>query len=137
MKKFPKLRLDIAHFGSNTTWAPEKKKVDCEFLQNRKETIFALMKEYDNVYSDFSYTITSEEATLKFVEQIIQVPEVRERSMFGSDYWVVFDKGSLKDNQKKFLDIVKEKDEKVKLGLVDLLCKNNPIQYLFGKQPPF
>lgn len=130
MEKFPKLRLDIAHFGSNSTWAPDGKKVDkCELAQKRKETIFALMASYDHVYSDFSYTITHEMATENFIKKINQVDLIRKRSMFGSDYWVVFDKGSLAKNQKIFLDRVKEKGDD---DYVEDLCVSNPTNFLFG-----
>lgn len=131
MKKFNKLKLDIAHFGSNSTWDPEDKKADkCEKDQKRKETIFGLMETYPNVYSDFSYTITHKKASENFIEMINKVKKIRERSMFGSDYWVVFDKGSLEKNQKIFLDMVKEKGDD---DCVEELCISNPTRFLFGK----
>jgi hypothetical protein len=54
---------------------------------------------------------------------------IRKRSMFGSDYWVVFDKGSLEKNQKIFLDMVKEKGDD---ACVKDLCVSNPTKFLFG-----
>ena len=55
--------------------------------------------------------------------------KVREKSMFGSDYWVVSKEGQLNKNQKKFLDIV-EKAAKDKDWVNDL-CRETPKKFLF------
>jgi len=130
LEKFPDLRLNIAHFGSSPTWSstsPVDKEKD---PQQRKETIMALMRKYDNVYSDFSYTISNEQASRNFIHTIKEDELVRSRSMFGSDFWVVYFKGGLKKNQEIFLDMVGDKD------LQQLLCKTNPMNYLFGERKP-
>ncbi|MEN0003396.1 MAG: amidohydrolase family protein [Bacteroidota bacterium] len=65
LQKFPKLRLNIAHFGSRDTWSsslPVDEKID---PQQRKETIMRLMRNYPHVYSDFSYTIAYEKCVQK------------------------------------------------------------------------
>ncbi|MEO0337965.1 MAG: amidohydrolase family protein [Bacteroidota bacterium] len=131
LEKFPNLRLNIAHFGSEATWSstkPVDKKID---PQQRKEIIMDLMNKYPHVYSDFSYTIADEQASRNFIRLLKKDDLLQERSMFGSDFWVVYYEGSLKENQKEFLDMVG--DDKLR----DRLCKRNPMQYLFGTDRPF
>ena len=125
LKKFPKLKLNIAHFGSDGAWVDTDKVKEIERSQNRKQTIIGFMEKYENVYSDFSYTITHEEASKKFKEEIFKNKRVAERSMFGSDYWVVSKSGQLADNQKKFLDLISDED------MINKLVMDNPLKYLF------
>lgn len=125
LEMFPELKLNIAHFGSDGAWVDTDKVKEIERAQNRKETIIKFMKDYDNVYSDFSYTITHDEASKKFKEEIFKNDLVAKRSMFGSDYWVVSKSGQLADNQKKFLDLIGDED------MIQKLVKGNPLKYLF------
>ena len=127
LEKFPKLKLNIAHFGSDGTWTNNDFVNDKGEPQNRKETIIKFMKAYDNVYSDFSYTITHEEASKNFIKKLKDESVVAERSMFGSDYWVVSKEGQLDDNQEKFLDMVEDPK------MINDLCKEVPRQFLFDK----
>jgi len=132
LEKYPKLKLNFAHFGSNGTWVDNEKVSDIERSQNRKDTIIRFMKSYENVYSDFSYTITHEKASRKFKEAINSNALIADRSMFGSDYWVVSKAGQLADNQKKFLDLIKGKDDVKDNELIKKLTYTNPLKYLFG-----
>lgn len=128
LERFPNLVLNIAHFGSEKTWRSSSrvdKKID---PQQRKETIISLMNKYPNVYADFSFTITEKKASEVFIDTLIDNPLVRERSMFGSDFWVVNFAGQMAKKQANFLDMAKAADK----SLVNTLCKTNPMNYLFG-----
>ena len=129
LEKYPNLVLNLAHFGSDDTWSAVGRvstKID---PQQRKEAIFDLINNYENVYADFSYTIANESATDNFITVITNNARIRKRSLFGSDFWVVNGAGNLDDNQATFLDAVKKADP----ALVDVLCKENPRRYLFGE----
>jgi len=126
LKRFPKLKLNIAHFGSDRTWSSKEKVSSRKDPQHRKEVIMGLMEQYPNVYADFSYTITAPKASKNFIALLQENDTLRKRSMFGSDYWVVYQEGDLKENQAKFLDMVDDNE------IVFDLCRNNPTQYLFG-----
>lgn len=127
LKKFPKLKLNLAHFGSSGAWSNEAKKADERIRkQNRKETIIGLMKKFENVYADFSYSITHESASENFIEALEKSPLLQKRCMFGSDFWVVYREGDLQENQKKFLDGMNE-------DLRIAMCIDNPKRYLFGE----
>lgn len=82
MKRWPKLRLNFAHFGG-----PEKAK---EEKVNGKwvESILAIMKEYENVYTDISYLNNSARAA-QIYEIIDKNPILRERLMFGTDFILI------------------------------------------------
>ena len=127
LERYKGLKLNIAHFGSDATWSstnPVEANID---PQQRKETIIELMDTHPNVYSDFSYTITNEVASRNFLHRLKADPQLlQKRSMFGSDFWVVYNEGGLEENQKKFLDMIGDK------GLQKMLCLTNPMQYLFG-----
>jgi len=130
LDQFPDLILNIAHFGSEKTWRA-RSRVDIKTdPQQRKETIMDLMKRFPNVYSDFSYTITEKGASENFIYTLINNPLIRERSMYGSDFWVVNFAGQMAKKQATFLDMAKAADS----SLVNTLCKTNPMRYLFGEE---
>lgn len=128
LEQFPKLKLNIAHFGSSETWStvhPAPEDVD---PQNRKETIMDLMRKYPNVYADFSYTIVNKEATNNFKTYLSANEIVKNRALYGSDFWVIYFGGDHKKKQKEFLDRIGEEN------LIKILCKVNPMKYLFGEE---
>jgi len=131
LKEFPNLKVNLAHFGSDDTWRSAGPVGDKKDAQHRKEKIFELMQKYDGVYADFSYTITNPKATNNFVQVLMDDERVRERSMFGSDYWVVHKEGELCKHQAKFLRAVEQAESKLKTEL----CKTNPKRYLFEVMP--
>ncbi len=127
LEKFPKLKLNLAHFGGNETW--EKPSVVSHEGQKRKETIFKFMSMYDNVYADFSY-ILIETLPTKNLREVITVKEyIRKRTLFGTDYWVVNKEGDLLKEQKEFLNSIDENAEELELS--KYLTVFNPFNYLF------
>lgn len=128
MDAFPNLKLNIAHFGGNEAWKHESDP-DLKPYRDRVDTITKLMNIYEGVYTDFSYCLTDAETYEKLNALIKSNPKVKDRIMYGTDYWVVlFTKGDkFMPNLKKFVANV--------LGdqtLMEMMVTTNPDKYLFG-----
>jgi predicted TIM-barrel fold metal-dependent hydrolase len=76
LKKFPDLKLNLAHFGrweEGYGWA---------------DKIYELMRKYKNVYTDFS-CVSDYPVLQKYREYWVDAsPGMRKRFMFGSDYYL-------------------------------------------------
>ncbi|WP_129022052.1 amidohydrolase family protein [Edaphocola flava] len=121
LKIFPELRLCFGHFGSGKAWSEPN-----SIYFKRVQIILDLMKEYRNVYADFSYNIESSIATSNFITKLTQLNSdgdlMRTKTMFGTDFWVVLPMSDLNLDQRMFLD---------KLGeLKDNLLRINVLSYL-------
>lgn len=120
LNRFNNLKINFAHFGGSTPWASTKPE---EKL--RIEHIVERMQRYENrVFTDFSFNLvdTAANSALKarYSEDII-----KNRTMYGTDYWVVLPKNDLKDAIQKHIDIMGS----------DMLNMANsvPDSFLFGK----
>lgn len=127
LKIFPKLKINIAHFGSPTTWNESKPKEIIAIKTNidkfkifniasRRNTIIALMKQFEGVYSDFSYNITEKNTFDEFFEVLNVESIVKNRTMFGTDFWVVLSntllfKDKLNESQKLFIKMFKNHED--------------------------
>ena len=127
LDKFPKLKLNLAHFGGYETWR-QPSPISREG-QKRKETIFDFMSKYENVYADFSYNIVELALSKNLREVITNKASIRERTLFGTDYWVVNKEGDLLKEQKEFLNSMDKNADELKLS--KLLTIDNPYNYLF------
>lgn len=125
LNKFPKLKLDLAHFGSASAWRPKPD------AQNRKATIIRLMNEYPNVYADFSFSLADLKASRNLKNTLVSDELVRSRTLFGSDFWVVSPEGNLHLLQNDFINLLDENF--LQLDLKTILSKTNPMKFLFGK----
>jgi predicted TIM-barrel fold metal-dependent hydrolase len=91
LNKFDKLKIKFAHFGGSTAWSS-----DNEIDKIRIEQIIERMSRYENrVFTDFSFNLvnTSANSNLKLS---FENPLVKNRTMYGTDYWVVLPKHDLK-----------------------------------------
>lgn len=127
LAKFPKLKLNLAHFGGYETW--KKPSVVSHEGQKRKETIFELMSNFENVYADFSYNLVEIGLSKNLREIITSKENIRKRTLFGTDYWVVNKEGDLLREQRDFLAIMDDNADG--LNLSKLLSIHNPYNYLF------
>jgi len=129
LEKFPNLKLNLAHFGGYETWyssSPVSKEKD---PQQRKECIIKFMNKYANVYSDFSYNLVEIDLSKNLKNSLYFSEILRERTLFGTDYWVVNKEGNLHREQSRFLNIIDEGIEE--LNLSRRLCLDNPKRFLF------
>ncbi len=130
LEKFPNLKLNLAHFGGYETWRTSSPVEKVKDPQQRKETIFKLMEDYPNVYADFSFNIVEEDLSKNLINVLYFRKDIRERSLFGSDFWVVNKEGNLQKDQTRFVKQLK--DASINLDLVKMLTYTNPKRYLFG-----
>lgn len=114
------LKLCFGHFGSGSAWENDK-----DAKAHRISEIIGYMHKY-NVYADFAYNLESDIATDNFLKKLI-FPDadgavLRDRTMFGTDFWVVLPISNLNFDQQKFI---------TKLGIMkDSLLKYNVIRFL-------
>jgi uncharacterized protein len=90
LAKFPALKICLAHFGGSGEWS--------NYLLKRRHLptdertwvghVINLMYEHPSVYTDISYTVSDREH-LPMLKVLVNDPKLRERILFGSDYFVV------------------------------------------------
>ncbi len=122
LKKYKKLRLNLAHFGSSKAW-------DGRDWRDRQETIIRLMDHYEHVYSDFSFNIHDEETFEELVHMLHNNNLVKNRTLYGSDFYMVDVHGDIEKIIDGFFDIFEESP-----GMEELLKQINRVnpQQFFG-----
>lgn len=112
----PELQLCLGHLGGDSAWSnPSGNK------GHRVDTIIQMMDAY-NVYGDFSFNLNDPKSTVAFANRLEKELILQERSMFGTDFWVVLPQSDLNKDQKAFLK---------KIGsFADQLLIENVLKYL-------
>ena len=86
MDEFKKLRICLAHFGSEYYWN--------QFLDHPedKDSWFIIIKEllekYKNLYTDISYTLNNQ-GFFPLLKVLLSDPKLKDQILFGSDYYMV------------------------------------------------
>ena len=101
LKKFPKLKICLAHFGGGEEWdkylenrwppAEVQRKLDGKDVRRPISwitTIVELMESYENLYADIAYTAHSERF-LPLVRVLLNTPKLRQKILYGSDCYMV------------------------------------------------
>src|SRR5690606_19049671 len=103
LDRFKNLKVNFAHFGDDV-FRDNNEDPDFDYIA-RKDTIVSLMKNYDGVYADFSYSLIRDYSYSKLIQLLTNDDVVSERMMFGSDFWVVLlhDKDKFMQIQNKFI----------------------------------
>jgi len=124
LERFPKLRLNLAHFGGDDEWK--------RFSKNDPDTwvhrIVSMMEDYEYVYTDVSFLLhLTEKQPSGFLETFESLLHekalVRNRTLFGSDYYMVLIHEKLPLVTKNFL--FRLDDE-----LENKLTRDNPRRFL-------
>ncbi|HET9572027.1 MAG TPA: amidohydrolase family protein [Bacteroidales bacterium] len=124
LERFPKLRLNLAHFGGDDQWK--------RFSKNDPNTwvhrIISMMENYENVYTDVSFLLHLTEKIhscfLETFEELLREKElVRNRTLFGSDYYMVLIHEKIPVVTQNFL--FRLDDE-----LENMLTRENPRRFL-------
>ncbi len=86
LEKYPKMRLCLAHFGGEEEWR--------KYLEHPSKgdnwlyRIRQMMLAHKNLYADISYSIFSYEDNAPILKVLLQDKTIRERVLFGSDYYM-------------------------------------------------
>ena len=86
LNDFKKLRVCLAHFGSAYFWK--------EYLDNPGQSenwfimIREMIKKYDNLYTDISFTLNHQEY-FPLLKVLLTDSSLRSKILFGSDYYMV------------------------------------------------
>ena len=120
LEKHPGLKLNLGHFGSGGAWKSEN-----HANHHRIAEILELMKNHQ-VYSDFSFNLESDKATEGFIHKLESGDDdskwIAERTMFGTDFWVVLPMSNLQKDQYQFVAKLKNYRE--------AFLKNNVLNFL-------
>lgn len=129
LEKFPKLKICLAHFGGGDEWYKYLR--DPWPAQDTEESwlsiIMNLIREYPNVYTDISYTAYDRDLH-PFLKVLVNMPELRQRILYGSDIYMV----QLKESEREFSIYLRGY-----LGEEDFkqIAVTNPAEYLEIKSP--
>jgi predicted TIM-barrel fold metal-dependent hydrolase len=128
LKKYPNLTLNFAHMGKRHI-----RTIGGKEQADWRDDILAFIKEYPNVYTDFSFTAGESSfygdlsALLRRLEPH-EAEKVSRRIMYGSDFMVnLFKVRSYRDYLESFSQGVLD------AGLKMLFCTENPRRFLFGE----
>lgn len=120
LEKFPKLKLNLAHFGGDKEWE--------KFLSGKSDTwvswIIDLMKRFPNLYSDFSYTLYNTEASEKLKTLITENKTIASRVLYGSDYYMIVREGHFRNLKSHFTSLMGDE-------IMKKIAEENPRKFLF------
>lgn len=124
LERFPKLRLNLAHFGGDEEWR--------RFCAKEPDTwvhrIVSLMERYEHVYADVSFLLhLTEKRNTGFLETFEELLNdktlVRGRTLYGSDYYMVLIHEKLPQLAQNFLLRLSD-------PVVEELTRTNPRRFL-------
>jgi len=118
---FPKLRLNLAHFGGYEEMDKFFKGDDTSWVHR----IISLMQRYPNVYTDIAYSLFRTKFYPNFRKLLTTNELVLNRMMYGSDYYMVVLEGHFRGIKTGF---------EVAMGseIMATISQNNPRNFLFG-----
>ena len=95
LRRFPNIRFCLAHFGGNDMWRRYLRDgihpADQQARDNNWLAAILDMIEtgkYPNLFTDISYTLFDFEENIAALSVFLKSPKVRERVLFGSDYYM-------------------------------------------------
>jgi len=120
LQRFPKLRLNLAHFGG----FEEIEKFFDGSDKSWVHRIISLMQRYPNVYSDIAFSLfrAKYHPNLRNLLETNQL--VRERLMYGSDYYMVTLEGHFRGIKSRF-------ETNMGSEIMKTLSVDNPKKFLF------
>ncbi len=127
LKKFPKLKLNLAHFGGGGEWevfVNQRKNLERK-SDSAVSQIIDLMYRYKNVYADFAYTM-SRPYFYETLRQLIEDNKViGERVMYGTDFYMIAMEGLFRCIKTDFMTAMGDK-------IMTKIASENPLRFLFG-----
>ena len=121
LKKFPNLRLNLAHFGGEEQWM--------KFIEGDKNSwvtdIISMIDEFDFLYTDFSYNMYNKLFFSKLKEVLNSNEKLSNRVLYGSDYYMLIKEG-------QFCDMLSAFNSEMGELLINKITRDNPRRFLFG-----
>ena len=120
--KYPKLRFNLAHFGSEYFWN--------KYLENQNDQknwvniIITLMTKYKNCYTDLSYTFHNQKF-FPILNDMLDNPEINGQILFGTDFYMNMVEGTEKDFVNNLRWFLRQKKW-------ELLSKINTNKFIYG-----
>ena len=135
VERFPKLKLNLAHFGRQDRWCSQLKHYAGLETSWQEEIVELLLDKDKHVYSDFSFIGASAawyKELRKLLDKYKHDPEstarLRSRILFGSDFMInLLATESYKRYVEQFLGTGKLYEEEK-----SAFCSTNPEGFLFG-----
>lgn len=97
LKKFPRLKICFAHFGGDLNQLDRKVKDPKAWTWYDKIKQLILNPEFTNVYTDISYSL-HEQKHVDLFKQDLQVPLLKDRILFGTDYFMTYQEGDITED---------------------------------------
>ena len=138
LKKYPNLRLNLAHFGTVSEWEGYDPDEDEDHIPvpemevpetrlSRPAVIRRMCTHFDHVYTDFAFSLVEPHVYSKLEQALKNDPKLAKRMLYGTDFWVAIPSGDLVMAQIDFLDHFEDRK-------LDFL-RHNPLRYLLGEDP--
>jgi len=118
LKTFPNLRINFSHIGGVNDW-DGRVKTDI----NWSFRIFDFMERYKNIFSDISYTFYIDTFVELLTTILYRNKLLGERILFGTDFYMIMEKGKYKNIRSKFVLSVGSK-------LMEKISVENPLRFL-------
>ena len=106
LEKYPRLKLNLAHFGGLGEWEVRAKGDNPN--ENWIGPIITLIKKHDNVYTDLSFHgITTTDLADEYKKQLLEkINGIENKILLGSDWYMSRMQCSLKDYWQEFESLI-------------------------------
>ena len=122
LKKYPNLKVNIAHLGDNTKWRNYRK----GDMNGTVERTFQLIKNHQHVFADLSYSFYTKANVKAIYKKLKTDSELNTKIMYGSDYYMCqIEKGEMNEYYEYIVKIFQKK-----MDLYDRLFIKNAIDFL-------
>lgn len=119
LKNFPRLKLNLAHFGSPEEWIGL-----CDGKNNSwVSRIMDIMSRYERVYADFANNIYCHRIFGELRRKIEGSSLIAGRTLYGSDYYMVVMQGHFRSIRVDFLTAMGDE-------IMDMIAVRNPRRFL-------
>ncbi len=123
LDQFPGLKLNLAHFGGDIEWE--------KFYRGKSNNwvarIMDLMERFENVYTDFSYTLYVTKYAFLLRDLMEHNELLRQRVLYGSDYYMTVREGHFRNIRASFFHIMGDE-------LIRQISHTNPLKFLFSQK---
>ncbi len=114
---YPKLRLNFGHFGDTEEWQLVHDNEHSEIIHHIEQ----LLKR-DNVFADFSFNLGKTDLAFTIKESLDNSPLLREKTFYGTDFWVALSISNFRRKLEYFKDANKQHWKR--------LTQDNPRRFL-------